>query len=147
LAIFVGSSVVSAITQTPASGPFGLVTTPPRSLSPIAGAGSAFCCALSCVGMAARSAATPAVIIVRNDRFFVLMSPILPRRVGLSQTKAVYDETRLKPCTERVLMQRFPLYLERQRGYDNEAQRRPHPDNPCRQPAASARSAAIPRGA
>src|SRR6185503_8428514 len=30
---FVGSAVVSAITHTPASGPFALVTTPPRSSS------------------------------------------------------------------------------------------------------------------
>ena len=38
LANFVGRSVVSAMTQTPASGPLALETTPPRSFSPIAGA-------------------------------------------------------------------------------------------------------------
>ena len=36
LANFVGSSVVSAITHTPASGPFALVTTPPMSSGSIA---------------------------------------------------------------------------------------------------------------
>ena len=35
LANLVGRSVVSAITQTPASGPLALVTTPPRSRAPI----------------------------------------------------------------------------------------------------------------
>src|SRR6267378_8046378 len=34
LANFVGRSVVSAITQTPASGPLVLLTTPPRSFAP-----------------------------------------------------------------------------------------------------------------
>src|SRR5919206_79704 len=37
---FVGRSVVSAMTHTPASGPFGLVTTPPRSVEPIVTSGT-----------------------------------------------------------------------------------------------------------
>jgi hypothetical protein len=41
LANFVGRSVVSAITQTPASGPLALVTVPPRSLAPMRGLESA----------------------------------------------------------------------------------------------------------
>src|SRR5262249_18056156 len=50
-------SVVSAITQTPASGPLALVTTPPRSEPPIRIAGSAACCASSGAPPAAASSA------------------------------------------------------------------------------------------
>ena len=53
LAILVGRSVVSAITQMPASGPFALVTTPPRSLSPML---TVSCWAPSCVGEALNTA-------------------------------------------------------------------------------------------
>src|SRR6185369_3582700 len=45
LANLVGRSVVSAITQTPASGPFGPLTTPPRSPSPTLTPGGALWCA------------------------------------------------------------------------------------------------------
>src|SRR5262245_39789619 len=41
----VGSSVVSAMTQTPPSGPAAEMTTPPRSLLPISTVASALCCA------------------------------------------------------------------------------------------------------
>ena len=51
--------MVSAITHTPASGPFALVTTPPRSLSPIVTAG-ARSSALTRVGRVMSSAATDA---------------------------------------------------------------------------------------
>ena len=47
LANFVGRSEVSAITQTPASGPFALVTTPPRSFSPMRIASSLLCWAFN----------------------------------------------------------------------------------------------------
>src|SRR5258708_4863079 len=47
LANLVGSSAVSAMTQTPASGPFGPVTTPPRSAAPIVTAAAGRGCALS----------------------------------------------------------------------------------------------------
>src|SRR5256885_5350132 len=43
----VGVSVVSAITHTPASGPFELVTTPPMSSGSIATVGALLCCALT----------------------------------------------------------------------------------------------------
>src|ERR1700693_4563245 len=59
--MLVGRSLVSAITQTPASGPFELRTTPPRSVSPMLTAG--VCCAKTGPGeanAAARAiAATP----------------------------------------------------------------------------------------
>src|SRR3954463_15025668 len=60
---FVGSSVVSAITQTPASGPLGPVTTPPRSsgstwTAPSPAACSARVCAIATTSIAASSAAT-----------------------------------------------------------------------------------------
>ena len=42
-----GCIVVSAITQTPASGPFALLTTPPRSLLPTLTAAGLRCCALA----------------------------------------------------------------------------------------------------
>src|SRR5262245_21939969 len=63
----VGRSVVSAITQTPASGPLGLVTTPPRSLSPMLTAAGAGACALTCAGGAPRSA-TIAIAATLKDR-------------------------------------------------------------------------------
>jgi len=47
LANFVGSSDVSAITHTPASGPFELVTTPPMSSGSIATVAALLCCALT----------------------------------------------------------------------------------------------------
>src|SRR5262245_25877428 len=42
---FVGSSLVSAMTQTPASGPFGLVTTPPISSASMGTGVAVRCCA------------------------------------------------------------------------------------------------------
>src|SRR5439155_26352789 len=57
----VGRSVVSAITQTPASGPFALVTTPPRSLAPTWIAGSVDCSARSPAGQAVKTTAMPTV--------------------------------------------------------------------------------------
>src|SRR5262249_12078472 len=53
LAILVGSSEVSAITHTPASGPFGPLTTPPRSVGPML----TLCCASSRAGDPVRNAA------------------------------------------------------------------------------------------
>src|SRR5215472_11113073 len=55
----VGRSVVSAITQTPASGPFGPLTTPPRSLSPTVTPAGAVCCAASCAGERVSNSAAP----------------------------------------------------------------------------------------
>jgi hypothetical protein len=57
---FVGSSVVSAITQTPASGPLALFTTPPMSSSSIAGAcASAGACNRAAKASSASAAAKP----------------------------------------------------------------------------------------
>src|ERR1019366_3990537 len=63
LANLVGRSVVSAITQTPASGPLALVTTPPRSLLPMRIAGAALCPEFSPAAQAAKSTAMPAAAI------------------------------------------------------------------------------------
>src|SRR5882672_10913267 len=68
LANFVGRSVVSAITQTPASGPLGPVTTPPMSFAPT----------LPVPGVlwhAARSAARAAATTPRYKAFLVFMNP------------------------------------------------------------------------
>jgi hypothetical protein len=55
---FVGRSVVSAITHTPASGPFELVTTPPMSSESIATVAPFLCCASTQVSEAASRPAT-----------------------------------------------------------------------------------------
>src|SRR5215831_1447154 len=57
---FAGRSVVSAITQTPASGPFALVTTPPMSSLSIATVAAPFCCAWTPVKEATEVARTHA---------------------------------------------------------------------------------------
>src|SRR5262249_44816414 len=72
---FVGKSLVSAITQTPASGPFAPVTTPPIS-------SALTCCANAAVG-AAINKAVPirlAANMVKYDLFAELMPrSFLPR--------------------------------------------------------------------
>ena len=68
----VGRSVVSAITQTPASGPFALVTTPPiSSLSMLT---DVPCWLLSWLGHEARKAAMPTATIPKYTSFLVIMS-------------------------------------------------------------------------
>src|ERR1700738_2370471 len=57
----VGRSVVSAITQTPASGPAALTTVPPISVAPTV----TVCCAQTAVGIALGSAIKPAHIVNR----------------------------------------------------------------------------------
>src|SRR5262249_7910954 len=87
----VGRSFVSAITHTPASGPFGLVTTPPRSLSPMLTPAGAGCCAWTCAGGAPSStanAATPSnrpVLMVMTDS----SHPILGNACRLSARRLV----------------------------------------------------------
>jgi hypothetical protein len=61
----VGRSVVSAITQTPASGPDALVTTPPRSSASIGIAVGVAWLALSLASDNASSTATPHPTIPR----------------------------------------------------------------------------------
>jgi hypothetical protein len=56
---FVGRSVVSAMTQTPASGPLGPVTTPPMSSLSMATGAAAGACALDGDAAAMPTAATP----------------------------------------------------------------------------------------
>src|SRR5690242_1752137 len=69
----VGRSVVSAITHTPASGPFAPVTTPPMSSLSIATA----VCAPSCAGAAVSSAATPIAATVRYSLALSLIGALL----------------------------------------------------------------------
>src|SRR5262249_16395247 len=70
----VGRSVVSAMTQTPASGPFALVTVPPRSLAPMRMAGSALGCAPSWASEAARRAPIPPLTMAGPDARIAFMS-------------------------------------------------------------------------
>src|SRR2546421_8707309 len=65
---FVGRSWVSAITHTPASGPFGPVTTPAMSVGPIGTPWAAR-------GHAGRFAARPTIITWTNQRRIVFISP------------------------------------------------------------------------
>src|SRR6185503_16807464 len=67
LANLVGSSVVSAITHTPASGPLGPVTTPPRSPPPAPPSEPI------CAAQAARSAAVQAAAMPQYHFLFLLM--------------------------------------------------------------------------
>ncbi len=67
----VGRSVVSAITQTPGSGPFALVTTPPMSSLPIETASPVDCCAFNPPSDATRI--TPAAMSPNRYKTLLLM--------------------------------------------------------------------------
>src|SRR5208282_1046972 len=84
----VGSSVVSAMTQTPASGPCGPETTPPTSLSPIAIAAASFC---ACARAGTDTAANNAAARSTGSLFLILMSSSLRRRP-------------VRPCSSRDLL-------------------------------------------
>jgi hypothetical protein len=77
---WVGSSVVSAMTQTPASRPCGLETTPPMSFSPIViVAASSRGCARAVVDTPANNAAAA----TSTDSLFpIFMSPSQPVLTG-----------------------------------------------------------------
>src|SRR5882757_9677727 len=69
------------MTQTPASGPFGPLTTPPRSVLPIETA--AACCALTLTGALARNAAVAITATLKYKPVFILIVLLLrgfPRR-------------------------------------------------------------------
>src|SRR5215468_5414990 len=70
---FVGRSVVSAMTQTPASGPFGPVTTPPMSSASMATA----VWARSWAGARARSPATPIAATLKYSLVLSLIGALL----------------------------------------------------------------------
>src|SRR5439155_25895189 len=73
LANFVGRSVVSAITHTPASGPPALRTTPPRSVAPTRIAGSVLGCAPSPPCQPATSPAVATIITTAHNALVVLI--------------------------------------------------------------------------
>src|SRR6267142_329827 len=87
LANFVGRSVVSAITQTPASGPLAPVTTPPRSPAPIVTAALfPWACAPDGAIIAAAMHAADAAMA----RFFISFEDIAERPFPVSA--AVYAD-------------------------------------------------------
>src|SRR5436309_12937141 len=75
----VGRSLVSAITQTPASGPFALVTAPPRSPAPMRIAGSPLGWALNRAWEENRSTAMPTPTAQRPNVRVVLIFILLNR--------------------------------------------------------------------
>src|SRR5690242_188014 len=76
----VGSSVVSAMIQTPASRPCGPETTPPMSFSPIAIAAASSCgCARAGNDTPANNAAAATST---GSLFLIVMSPSLPAPAG-----------------------------------------------------------------
>src|SRR5678815_1933955 len=77
----VGSSVVSAITQTPASGPFGPVTTPPMSSPSIATDAPGACRALAAGLNHASSAHAVATIRLARKRLVVFISSSSTRSI------------------------------------------------------------------
>src|SRR6516162_375888 len=86
----VGRSLVSAITQTPASGPFGPVTTPPISVAPILTPGGA-CWADSCAGAAASKAAASTIgAAFRRNLPLILMvnAPLHRCSIGMPAIEA-----------------------------------------------------------
>src|SRR6266705_4204387 len=85
LANFVGRSLVSAITHTPASGPFELVTTPPMSSASIATAAPLLCCASTPVKEAARTHITANEPILGFTRHFILCPPCNARQHPCAQ--------------------------------------------------------------
>src|SRR6516165_10057227 len=77
LANLVGRSVVSAITQTPASGPFGPLTTPPISLSPMVTPAGAVCGAASCADERVSNKAAPIAAPLKCRLAFGLIDALL----------------------------------------------------------------------
>src|SRR6185369_6774327 len=73
----VGSSVVSAITQTPASGPAGPVTTPPMSSPSMRGAPLPACWAPSVTTEPAQARAIAIATTTRYRPCFLVMAPLL----------------------------------------------------------------------
>src|SRR5690348_13901327 len=73
----VGSSVVSAMTQTPASRPCGLETIPPMSFSPILTAAASLCC---CARAETDTPANNAAAAVSTDSLFYYHHELLPGR-------------------------------------------------------------------
>src|SRR5215510_13520330 len=70
----VGRSFVSAITQTPASGPRALVTTPPRSLSPMLTPAGTGACALTWVDGSPTSAAIAIAATLKDSPVLMVMT-------------------------------------------------------------------------
>src|SRR5215813_6920838 len=94
LLILVGRSVVSAITHTPASGPFGPRTTPPISVAPtltVAG-----CCATTVVGATpnARAMATAATPKYKLFCVFMLSPPLSDSEVPFAIASIVVHDRR-----------------------------------------------------
>src|SRR5208283_445613 len=90
----VGSSVVSAMTQTPASRPCGLETTPPTSFSPIAIAAVSVCgCARAGTDPPANNAAAATNA---GSLLLIFMSPSLPAPTG----PALFQKDLLDPLKE-----------------------------------------------
>ncbi|PYM11876.1 MAG: hypothetical protein DMD81_25695 [Candidatus Rokuibacteriota bacterium] len=82
---FVGSSVVSAMTQTPPSGPLGPETTPPMSLPPIVIPGGADgACAFDRVCTPAMRRRTIPTVTIAADHTRVTMSRLLVRCPALA---------------------------------------------------------------
>src|SRR6185295_15801075 len=108
---FVGRSVVSAITQTPASGPLLLDTTPPNSFAPTVGAVSALCWALDGVCIAA-NATTLARAMLKYRAFLVSIRPPLSGVAVSTNPDAVRDQK-----TDVLARQRIgpELYVHRAR--------------------------------
>src|SRR5215469_7782193 len=82
--------MVSAITQTPASGPLGPVTTPPISVAPILTPGGA-CWADSCAGAAASKAAASTIgaALKRNLPLILMVHAPLHRcSIGMPAVEA-----------------------------------------------------------
>ncbi|TMQ26806.1 MAG: hypothetical protein E6K82_03295 [Candidatus Rokuibacteriota bacterium] len=79
LANLVARSVVSAITHTPASGPFGPVTTPPMSSLSMGTAPPAACCAPSSSAEPTHTTAIANAAKPKYSAVFILMAPLLSR--------------------------------------------------------------------
>src|SRR6516162_9519660 len=136
----VGRSVVSAITQTPASGPFGPLTTPPRSLSPTVTPAGAVCCAASCAGERDSNSAAPIAATLECRLAFGLIDALL---VCLSVTAPAGDVRSGSRADESNAD-------ERSRAYPCTVYRRPQRRRARREPPdrffgpASARASAVP---
>src|SRR6266704_2907558 len=120
LANFVGRSVVSAITHTPASGPLGPLTTPPRSPAPTRIAGSVVCCASSRVRPTTISAATATrVTAATSSTRVVLMCLLLLARypssgpdepdVGAAGIRRAHEHRLLAGVADPARRRRHPV--------------------------------------
>src|SRR5882724_3544618 len=104
---FVGRSFVSAITHTPASGPFAPVTTPPMSLASTRTAAPAGCAAAMPTEAADINAVT--LTLSRQRPAVLLILICFPHLAGVNGDSIIYEIAKDEPVSARVVLPGDPL--------------------------------------